>query len=151
MAVVRKPVGENLAIVILMLKFLTPMHLLANRSSNPPAIYRRHEKMKNRSYEDRIREVERSSFTPLIFSATGGMAHEASTFHKRLASLLSERWTNQYAAVLGWIRCYLSFSLLRSAIRCLRGSRSARGCFGGPFTPTEVDLVQAESRFPSAI
>ena len=82
-AVVRKPT--------LMLNFLTPMHLSTNCLSNPPAIYRRHEKMKKHSYEDRIHEVEHSSFTPLIFSATGVMAHEA---HKRLASLLSERWTN---------------------------------------------------------
>ena len=87
-----------------------------NRSSNTPAIYRRHEKIKKRSYEDRIREAEHNSFTLLIFSTTGGMAHEASTFYKHLASLLSERWTTQYAAVLGWIRCSLSFSLLRSAI-----------------------------------
>ena len=97
--------------------------------------------MKKHSYEVRIREIEHSSFTPLIFSATGGMAHEASTFYKCLASLLSERWTNQYAAILGWIRCCLSFSLLRSAIQYLRGSCSAHGCFGRSFTLTEVDLV----------
>ena len=84
-------------------------HAPTNRSSYPPAIYRRHEKMKKRSYEDRIREVEHSSFTPLIFSATGGMAHEAPTFYKRLASLLSERWTNQYATVwAGFVVAYHS-------------------------------------------
>ena len=66
---------------------------------------------------------------------------------KTLTSIVQN---NIYAAVLGWIRCCLSFSLLRSAIKCLRGSRSAHGCFGRPFTPTEVDLVQAESKFPSA-
>ena len=27
-----------------------------------------------------------------------------------------------------WLRCRLSFSLLRSAIACLRGARSHRGC-----------------------
>ena len=64
--------------------------------------------------------------------------------------LLSERWTNQYVAVLGWIHCCLSFSLLRSAIRYLRGSRSAHECFGRPFISFKVDLVQAESKFPSA-
>ena len=42
--------------------------------------------MKKCSDEDRIHEVEHSLFTPLIFSATGGMAHEASTFYKHLAS-----------------------------------------------------------------
>ena len=55
-------------------------------------IYRKHELCKKRSYEARIREVEQSSFTPLIFSATGGMANEATTFYKCLASLLSDKW-----------------------------------------------------------
>ena len=105
--------------------------------------------MKKRCYEDRIREVKHSSYTPLIFSATGGMAHGASTFYKCLVSLLSEKWTGLYAAILGWICCCLSFSLLRSAIRCLRGCCSVHGCFDRPFILTEVDLVQAESKFPS--
>ena len=29
---------------------------------------------------------------PLVFSATGGMGHEATIFYKRSASLLSEKW-----------------------------------------------------------
>ena len=36
--------------------------------------YRRHERAKAREYEQRVREIERASFTPLVFSATGGMA-----------------------------------------------------------------------------
>ena len=69
--------------------------------------------MKKRSYEARIREVEHGSFTPLIFSAMGGMADKAHVFYKRLASLLSDEWNENYAAVMEWIRCCLSFSLLR--------------------------------------
>ena len=41
--------------------------------------YRRHEKEKQRSYEQRIREVEHGSFTPLVFSASGGMGELAAT------------------------------------------------------------------------
>ena len=85
------------------------------------------ENMKKRLYEARIHEVEHSSFTLLIFSATGGMANEATVFYKRLASLLSDKWVTNYAAVMGWVRCCLSFSLLRYTIRCLRGSRSSKG------------------------
>ena len=33
-----------------------------------------------------------ASFTPLVLSATGGWAREASVSYKRLASLLSNKW-----------------------------------------------------------
>ena len=51
-------------------------------------------------------------FTPVVMSATGGLAHEATYFYKRLASLLSRKWGDEYSVVLGWLRCFLSFSLL---------------------------------------
>ena len=31
----------------------------------------------------------------------------------------------QYTLVMGWLRCCLGFSLVRSSVRCLRGSRSS--------------------------
>ena len=93
--------------------------------------------------------MEQSSFTPLVFSATGGMAAEATVFYKRLASLLSDKRDSNYAGVMGWVRCCLSFSLLRSAIRCLRGSRSSRGSFGRSLGTAPIDLVQMETRLPS--
>ena len=81
----------------------------SNSDSSLQSCYRKHESVKKRAYEVRVREVEHSSFTPLVFAATGGMGHEASTFYKRLASLLSDKWKEYYAVVLGWIRCRLSF------------------------------------------
>ena len=44
-------------------------------------------------YEQRVREVEHASFTrtPLVLSATGGMANEATVFYKRLASCLTTK------------------------------------------------------------
>ena len=126
-------------------------HAPSNRTTNSKAIYRKHELCKKRSYDARIREVEHSSFTPLIFSATGGMAAEATIFYKRLASLLSDKWDSNYAAVMGWVRCCLSFSLLRSAIRCLRGSRSSRGSFGRSLGTAPIDLIQMETRLPSLL
>ena len=75
-AVVRK--------LTLMLKVFNP-HAPSNRTTSASAIYRKHELCKKRSYKARIREDEQSSFTPLIFSATGGMVNEATMFYKRLA------------------------------------------------------------------
>ena len=96
-----------------------------------------------RAYESRIREVEHSTFTPLVFSANGGMGHEAIMFYKRLASLLSEKWKEPYASVLGWVRCRLSFCLLRSAIQSERSLVFTRPLYKcAPF-----DLIQAETQF----
>ena len=62
-----------------------------------------------------------ASFTPLVFSTTGGMGKEAVTFYRRLADLLSKRNTMTYSSTLAWLRCLLSFSLLRSATICASG------------------------------
>ena len=76
-------------------------------------------------------------------SATGELAHEATVFYKRLASLLSAKWGDEYSVVLGWLRCCLGFSLLRSAIQCIRGARSSIGAYTR--APPPMDLVQVES------
>ena len=57
-----------------------------------PACYHKQESLKKRAYEQRVREVEHSSFTPQVLSATGGMANEATIFYKRLASCLAMKW-----------------------------------------------------------
>ena len=47
-------------------------------------------------YNDRIIQVEKSSFTPLVFSTSGGMGKEAETLHKRLVKLISEKRGTSY-------------------------------------------------------
>ena len=94
------------------------------RNSTIPAVYRCHEQEKKREYGDRVREVEKASFTPLVFATTGGMGKEATVFYRRLADLLSRRNNMPYSTTLAWMRCALSFSLLRSAAMCICGSRS---------------------------
>ena len=64
-------------------------HAQSNRHSSLSTCYRKHERIKKRAYEQRVREVEHASFTPLVLAATGGMANEATHFFKRLASLLA--------------------------------------------------------------
>ena len=48
--------------------------------------------MKKRAYQQRVLEVEHASFTPVVLSATGGMANEATLFYKRIVSRLSQKW-----------------------------------------------------------
>ena len=52
-------------------------HASSNCLTSPGAYYSKHEKEKSRSYEERIREVEHGTLTPLVFSATGGMGTTA--------------------------------------------------------------------------
>jgi len=88
--------------------------------------------------------VEHGTFTPLVFSGTGGMADQAFVFYKRLASLLSEKRNEHYAVIMGWIRCCPSFFLLRSAIPCIRGSHSCACRFEREKPLAAVNLVQAD-------
>ena len=114
----------------------------SNRQMSLDKCFSKHEKVKKRAYEHRVREVEHASFVPLVMSATGSMAREATNFYKRLVSLLAEKWDQTYNETLHWLRCLISFSLLRSAIQCIQGARSSRG---HPFKLSPVDLVTGEA------
>ena len=89
-------------------------------------LYRLHENEKKRSYAQRVREIEKGAFTPLVMSTTGGMAHECSTFFKRLSAMIAEKRRLPYHHVITWLRCRISFALLRQGIMGLRGSRSSK-------------------------
>ena len=102
--------------------------------------------MKKRAYEQRVREVEHGSFTPLVFSASGGMGNAAKIFYKRLASMIAEKSGSPYSTTLAWLRTRLSFSLLRSAIQCIRGTRSSRGSPGCGELPPCFELASVEAR-----
>ena len=60
-------------------------YALTNCKSTTESAYRRHEREKRRCYERRILEVEHGAFTPLVFSAVGGMGTAATVMYKRLA------------------------------------------------------------------
>ena len=105
-------------------------------------MFRRHEMSKRRIYDQRVRDVEMSTFTPLVFSASGGFGPSALVTYKRIASRLSNKWSLPYSAIMGWLRCRVSFALLRSAVMCLRGPRQhVRGSLGSPV------LAIAEGQF----
>ena len=114
----------------------------SNRNTTIEKTYRKHEMEKKRAYTQRVWEIEHSSFTPLVLSASGRFAREATHFYKRLASRLADKWDQPYSLMMRWLRCTISFALLHSAIQCIRGTRSSRG--HAVFSP--VDLVTAEAK-----
>ena len=51
-------------------------------------IYKLHDNDKKRLYSSRVLEVERGTFTLLVFTTTGGMSNECQRCHSRLGDLL---------------------------------------------------------------
>ena len=138
-----KAFGEEIDRVhFLMLGYLTHTHLAIATPPRPNAI----ELEKKRCYEERFREIEHGSFTPLVLSAAGGIGPVATIVYKRLASLISEKQGRQYSSTLHWVRCRLNFSLLRSAVMCIRGSRST---FASEVSTDSIDLAVHEGQVQS--
>ena len=52
----------------------------SNRQASLTSVYRRNEQEKRRQYDERVREVEHATLTPLVLSTTGGMGRAATTF-----------------------------------------------------------------------
>ena len=118
----------------------------SNRRSPLASVYRRHEQEKKRHYEERVRKVERATFTPLVMSTTGGMGRAATTFYKRLASMIGEKQNTHYTQTMNWIRCKLSFALLRASIMSIRGARSSRhhAASEAALGPIDLQLVEGQ-------
>ena len=96
------------------------------KDQTPKQIYRNHENEKKRAYADRVLQVEQGTFTPLVFTSTGGMGEECKRYHSRLAELIAAKKGEDYATTVSWIRSKVSFAILRSALICLRGSRTVK-------------------------
>ena len=83
-----------------------------------------HENQKKRQYSERVNVVDRGVFTPLVFSTSGMVGRECSTFMKAVVSALVDKHPDlKYSVVMSQLRCKLSFCLLRWIITCLRGCR----------------------------
>ena len=101
-----------------------------------------------KTYEQSILHVVHTSFMPLVFKAAGGLGNEANTFYKSLASILASKRDKPYSSTLDWLRCRLSFSLLRLSIQCIWGAHSQQGL---AIKSLPVDLVRAETGIPALV
>ena len=119
--------------------------LVPSNSQSLALCYKKHEQEKRRRYDQRIREVEHGSFTPLVFNTMGGIGPTATVVFKRIASMIADKTSQSYTSIIRLIRCKLTFSLLRSTITCLRGSRSLSRN-EKYLNPSDADLALAEDR-----
>ena len=93
----------------------------SNSDKSIAQMYRSHEVNKKREYNARIIEVEKASFTPLVFSTSGGMGEEATRFYKHLTGKISQKKQQRYCDVVAFIRRRLRFDLLRTCLISIRG------------------------------
>ena len=70
----------------------------------PKQIYKKHENEKKKQYAERVMEIKQGTFTPLVFTTTGGMADKCVKHHSRLAKLNANKKGESYSRVISWIR-----------------------------------------------
>ena len=110
----------------------------SSRSKSLRQIYKEQQQEKKLKYNHRIIHVEKATFTPLIFTTSGGMGPECQRFNKRLAELISLKRNESYADVMTYIRKKLRFALLKATLIALRGYR------GRPKQTDNIELSEVD-------
>ena len=99
----------------------------SNSSKSIPQMYRSHEMEKKRQYNSRVLEIEKATFTPVVFSTSGGMGTEAAALFKKVAEKISWKTGQNYCDVMAFIRRRLRFDLLKTSPISVRGHRGKIG------------------------
>ena len=111
-------------------------------------LYINNERDKKNQYNDRVIQVEKGSFTPLIFSTNGGMGPESTKYHKRVAEKIADKRGELYSDVINHIRTGLRFSLLRSVLVAVRGERGRkRKEFVPPISDISLNLIPEQRTY----
>ena len=121
----------------------------SNRSKSLPQLYASHENEKKRTYNDRIIHVEHGTFTPLVFSTSGGESPECRKYHQRLATLISGKRKESYAETMAYIRRKIRFCILRTTLVSVRGYRKPKHSIRQmniSFTETDISVSEMAHR-----
>ena len=106
-------------------------------------MYKQHENTKKRQYNSRIMEIEKATFTPVVFSCTGGAAPEASRLMKLIALKRSQKRNESYAENISFVRRRIAFDVLRTCLLSFRGSRNPVA--GTAIAELDVDVQEMET------
>jgi hypothetical protein len=107
----------------------------------PAQLFKQAEGAKIREYRERILMVEHGDFTPLVFTCTGGIAPQSHFVLKKLAERLSTKKNISESVVSGWLRCRISFALLRTTLLCVRATRRKKLC-----VEINIELAVSDTR-----
>ena len=102
---------------------LTHVNSRSIQGKHTATIFKEQENEKKRKYKKRVMDAEMGTFTPLVFGTNRGMGFDCQNFLRTLANKLSSKNNEPYGSVISWLRIQLSFAILRTVHRCVRGSR----------------------------
>ena len=97
-----------------------------NWKKESSSMYKDHEKAKKKEYNDMILEIEKGTFTPLLFSCCGGAGTEATKFIKHLATRISDKRQEQYRLTVSYTRRRIQFDILKTCVISFRGERKTQ-------------------------
>ena len=86
-------------------------------------MYITHEQEKKRKYLARILQVEKGTFSPAIFSCSGGACLETSKLLKIIATKIAIKRKENYSVMMNFLRRRISFNILRMCLMSFRGER----------------------------
>ena len=109
----------------------------SNENKSFDKMYNQHEEEKKRLYNSRIQDIEHGTFTPLVFSTSGGMSKECNKFMKKLSEGLSLKTQQAYSDTISYVRRRLRFELLKTTLISIRGHR-------GRFYQRPIDLDEMD-------
>ena len=114
---------------------------ISYKNKSLQSLYKMHQTEKKQKYNSRIINMEKSTFTPVVFSTHGGMASESRALFQRAAKLISEKRKEQYADVMGYISTRLRISMMKSVLLSVRGSRGSPKGSGKPMGAIPFNMV----------
>ena len=115
---------------------------LSNATKSVEQMYMAHEQSKKRQYNARILEVEKGTFTPVVFSCSGGSSPEASRLLKAIALKLSVKKQMKYSEAISFLRRRIAFDVLKTCLLSFRGERG--GLHGRPIDELDIGQQQME-------
>ena len=95
----------------------------SNWEKDVEKMYVKHEKEKRTEFNERILQIEKGTFTPLVFSCAGGAGTESTKLIKHLAKLIADKKQEPYSQVVNSIRRRSRFDIVRCGNLSLRGFR----------------------------
>ena len=104
-------------------------------------LYAEKEQEKKRAYNERVLQVEKGSFTPVVGSTFGGWGKEAEKHHKRIATLIANKKNEEYTDVINYVRTRLRFSVLKSVLTAVRGVRG-KSRVADPISTISFNLIE---------
>ena len=96
---------------------------ISYQNRSPMSVLHSEEVEKKTKYSDVCQE-RHMSFTPLVVSVDGMLAPEFVSFLRRIGEALSTKWKKPYSKTMNWVKCRLSFAVLRASSVCFRGTRT---------------------------